>query len=259
VAGGWETGYPGYGSSPRYSLDTGTLDWLYGLIDSGVLRLVDAISWHPFFGDRADDPYYQGYPDLVRQIQARAKANGFHGEYQAGEMCWWTKEDTLAPDQPRYSDVVATKYLVRTTVTHRGLGAIAIISPGAGSLDLLDLPGIVYSAIRNTNVLLAGATPTNLPAHVSTKATHLRQYSFALPDGSHLVALWNDWLPVDEDPGVPATVTIDGLGGSTAEGIDVMNGVSQQLITSASGGSLVIKDLLVKDYPTFIRITAPAG
>ena len=38
-----------------------------------------------------------------------------------------------------------------------------------------------------------------------------------------------------------------------------MNGASQQLITSALGGALVIQGLLVKDYPTFIRIGAPAG
>jgi hypothetical protein len=34
-----------------------------------------------------------------------------------------------------------------------------------------------------------------------------------------------------------------------------MNGTSQELTTSASGGRLVIRDLLVRDYPRFIRIT----
>jgi hypothetical protein len=96
--------------------------------------------------------------------------------------------------------------------------------------------------------------------HVSTKATHLRQYSFALPDGSRLVALWTDGLPVEHDPGVAATVTIDGLGGRAAEAFDVMSGSTfmpgstQQLITSTSDGALVIEDLLVKDYPVFLRI-----
>ena len=246
VAGGWETGDPGYGSSARYTLDAGTLDWLDGLIDSGVLPLVDAISWHPLFGDRADDPYYQGYPDLVRQIQARAEANGFHGEYQAGEMCWRTPQDNLDPDQLRYSDVVATKYLIRTTVTHRGLGTVVIIAPGNG---------IRYPSITDTNVLLAGAMPIALPVTIATTATHLRQYAFALPDGSHLVALWDDWLPSDRDPGTPATVTIDGLAGASAVAYDVMAGISQPLVTSASGGALVVKDLLVKDYPIFVRVS----
>jgi hypothetical protein len=166
VAGGSDTGYAGYGSFARYTLDTG---FLFGLIDSGVLPLVDAISWHPFFGDRADDPYYQGYPDLVRQIQARAKANGFQGVFIADSMCWWTKEDNLDPDQLRYSDVVATKYIVRTTLTHRGLSIVAIIAGGAG---------IDWVTVRRTNVLLAGATPTDLPVLVKTTAAHLRQYCF---------------------------------------------------------------------------------
>jgi hypothetical protein len=42
--------------------------------------------------------------------------------------------------------------------------------------------------------------------------------------------------------------------GSTVQAYDVVSGVSQQLITSDSGGALVIRDLLVKDYPTFLRI-----
>ena len=219
--------------------------WLIGVLDSGVAPLVDGISWHPFYGTPADAPFYQTYPEgVLRDIKTRAEANGFHGVYLAEEMCWRTKEDNLDPDQPRYSDIVARKYIVRTIVTHRGLDIVAI--PAGTSVG-------VFST-TDANVLLAGATPTDLPVKVETTATHLRQYSFALPDGSHLVALWSDWLPADKDPGVATTVTIGGLAGSSAQAIDVVDGLSQQLNTSAFGGALVIKDLLVKDCPTFLRI-----
>jgi hypothetical protein len=245
-AGHWDNGYPGYGSAGRSVFD---VVYLYGVLDSDVARLADVISWHPFFATRADDPQYVNYPALVAEIKARARANGFHGEYLASEMGWPTIEDPI-PGNLSVSASVSTKYLLRTTVLHRGLDVVTVIAPSGGDDQ---------DAIRNTNVLLAGAKPVALPVHVATKAMHLQQYSFALPDGSHLVALWSDWLPVDQDPGVPATVTLDGLGGSTAQAVDVLNGATEKLNTTASGGALVIEDLLIKDYPVFIRIGAPVG
>jgi hypothetical protein len=242
----WESGAPGYGPYGRAVFNRG---WLFGVLDSDVMPLVDAISWHPFYGQRANESYYQTYPDLVRQIKAEAEAHGFHGLYLASEMAWRSFADVNVPVEPKMPGTIAEKYLIRTTVSHRGLDVVAVIAPSAFD----------WTGIQNTNILLAGAQPTNLGVHVATKATHLRQYSFALADGSRLVALWTDWLPVEQDPGLAATVTIGGLGGSTAVAIDVMSGNSQRLLTSASGGALAIKDLLVKDYPTFIRIGAPAG
>ena len=174
------------------------------VLDSDLMALVDGISWHPLYSNRADEPYYQTYPDLVREMKAEAEAHGFRGVYLPEEMTWRTAKD-IDPTFLRESAAVAVKYFVRTIVLHRGLDTVPIIAPGA--LD--------WTAIGNTDVLLAGATPTDLSVRVETAATHLRQYSFALPDGSHLVALWTDWLPVEKDPGVAATVTIDGLGGST--------------------------------------------
>jgi len=243
VAGFGEMDYPGYGQYVRYTLRT---EWLFDLIGSGVLPLVDAISWHPFYADRADDPHYQGYPDVVREIETRAEAAGFHGEYHAGEMHWTT------PLQPGYeweqpvSGAASSKYLVRTTVTHRGLGVAAVIAPCAGDDQ---------NVIRNTNVLLAGAQPTSVPVGVTTAAMHVRQYAFALPNGDRLVALWNDWLPVDEDPGIAATVTL-GQKDVAVTAIDVVHGTSQALMTSTSRGDTVIKGLLIKDYPIFLLISA---
>jgi hypothetical protein len=247
-SGSFEFGYPGYGPYGRNVFDR---DWFFGILDSDAMPLVDAISWHPFFGNRADDPYYQGYPDLVREIKARAEAHGFRGEYIATSMSWRTLGERV-PQEPQMPERVARKYLLRTTVLHRGLDLTTIIAPSDGNQHA--------TALTNMNVLLAGAQPLDLPVHVASGAQHLRQYSFALPDGSHLVALWTNWLPVEHDPGVAATVTIDGLGGRAGEAIDLMAGSTympgstQQLITSTSNGALVIKDLLVKDYPTFIRI-----
>jgi hypothetical protein len=36
--------------------------------------------------------------------------------------------------------------------------------------------------------------------------------------------------------------------------MDVLIGFQQDLITEQAGGSLVVRDLLVKDYPIFLRL-----
>jgi hypothetical protein len=241
IHGGWEWGYPGYGAWGRFTLAT---DYLFRLLDSDLMPLVDAISWHPMYGDRADDSYYQTYPELVAQIKAEARAHGFRGEYIAEEMCWRSNADTNVPVEPRIEGALAEKYMVRTMVTHRGFGLVTVIAPSAYD----------WTAIQNTNIVLAGAQPTSIPVGVMTTATHVRQYAFSLPNGDRLVALWNDWLPLDEDPGVPATVMI-GAKGSAVTAIDPLHGTSQRMMTFASGGGTVIKGLLIKDYPVFLRIS----
>jgi len=72
-----------------------------------------------------------------------------------------------------------------------------------------------------------------------------------------LIALWNDGVAVDADPGTPATLTIPGYAGYAATGIDVLHGFQQQLLTSEEDGDLIIRDLLVKDYPIILRLYEP--
>ena len=234
----------GAGTGWRNAFDR---EYLFAILDSDVMPLVDAISWHPFYNNRADETYYQTYPDLVGQIRARAEAHGFQGEYIAEEMGWAIEGYPSTEGQLLTTAARSMVYQLRTIVTHRALDVVPIIGP----------PGREQSLpIARTNALLAGATPTPIGVRVTASAAHLRQYAFSLPNGDRLVALWTDWLPVDEDPGVPATVTLEGLAGSTAEAIDVMAGTAQQLVTTDVNGGLVIGDLLVKDYPTFIRVSS---
>jgi hypothetical protein len=39
-------------------------------------------------------------------------------------------------------------------------------------------------------------------------------------------------------------------------GIDVLHGFEQQMITSEEDGNLVIRDLLVRDYPIILRLSS---
>ena len=81
-------------------------------------------------------------------------------------------------------------------------------------------------------------------------------YTFAQGD-DRLVGLWNDGIATEHDPGTPSTLTIPGLGDFAATGIDVLHGYRQPLITENVNGDLVIRDLLVVDYPILVRLSAP--
>jgi hypothetical protein len=58
-----------------------------------------------------------------------------------------------------------------------------------------------------------------------------------------------------DDPGVASTITIPGFAGWNATGIDMLNGFEQKLTTSTENGNLIIRDLLIKDYPIIIRLS----
>jgi hypothetical protein len=66
--------------------------------------------------------------------------------------------------------------------------------------------------------------------------------------------VWTDGVAVDDDPGVPATITFPGTSAEQVIGIDVLHGFEQGLIIEMENGNLVIRELLVKDYPIILRL-----
>lgn len=59
---------------------------------------------------------------------------------------------------------------------------------------------------------------------------------------------------MNHDPGVPAALTLSGQLATSAAGIDILDGVRQELATRQTGGGLVGPDLLVKDHPISVRL-----
>jgi len=187
--------------------------------------------------------YYYQYPSFAQEIKDVATAHGFVGEYQADEIGWSTPE-TAIPDQPWvYSPIVAAKYLGRGILMHLGMDI------GVGAPD-------DNGVVRNLCTVMAGAEPVNLPVQIQTAATKAISYTFALPNDEVLVALWTDGIAVEYDPGVTTTLTLSGFGDRGVTGIDVLYGFEQQVIASEKDGNLVIRDLLVKDYPIILRLSS---
>jgi len=82
---------------------------------------------------------------------------------------------------------------------------------------------------RRLYTVMAGATPTVLPATI-------------------------DGAAVDEDPGQNVPLTFPGMSAASAFALDVLQGFEQQLITSTEAGALLIRDVLVRDYPLIVRL-----
>ena len=242
IQGNWDNGYPGYGEYQRFSVD---MIYLNQLLQSGVVDMVDGISWHPMYDNIPSDPYYQNYPELFQSIKNLAGSQGFTGEYFADEIMWTTVDEENWDNGPPSSQLIAAKYFTRTITEHRGLGINITIN------TFFQVPFL--TPIQNLCVSLSGAEPTDITLSIETTA-NIRSYAFALPNGERLVALWTNDTAVEDDPGIETTITIPDFSAKEVIGIDVLNSFEQELITKMENGNLVIQNLLVKDYPLLIKL-----
>ena len=75
---------------------SGAYDYLFDILESDVMPLVDVVSWHPMFGTsptyEGTREYYYEYPSIAQEIKEVASARGFDGECEANEIGWSTPE-----------------------------------------------------------------------------------------------------------------------------------------------------------------------
>lgn len=236
------------------------LDYLLTVLRSDVTPMFDVVQWHGQFTVIPEDlfygSYYYDYPAIVEQIKETASAHGFRGEYWSAEMYWcsWEERDppcnTLEQAEKLASDRLAAKYAARGIVMHLGMDV------GAGVESVGEWNGPWgFQTRRRLYTIMAGATPADLPVRIDDAATiaRLRNFAFSLPNGDRLFAIWNDTTAVEEDPGRNVTLTFPDISGN-AFGLDVLHGFEQHLITETTGGDLLIRDLLVRDYPLILRL-----
>ena len=230
-------------------------DYLFSILRSDIMPLVDVVSWHPMYGTSPEydfhRQYYYEYPSIVQEIKDVASTHGFKGEYVADELIWFTPEiaDPTQDWPTAYSEPKCAKYLARGIVMHLGMNVTVsqvLLPPHK--------PQWFYIT-QNLCTVMAGAEPTSLSVEIDSDAENIKSCAFSLPNGDKLLALWTDGVAVDYDPRVEAALTIPGLSAQKVVGIDVLHSFEQELITSTEDGKLVINNLLVKDYPIILRLT----
>ena len=226
-------------------------DYLFSIIESDIMPDVDIISWHPFYGNspETDPSYYYAYPSIVQNIKDTAASHGFTGEYAGEEINWRPASDPDTDHLSPYSEIEVAKYQTRGILIHLGMDVIA------GNLRIPYDYGATTFAVRNLSTVMVGAESTSLPLTVETEATRFTSYPFSLPNGDLLIAEWSDGIAVDHDPGIPSKLVIPGFAGWNATAIDVLNGFEQELKSSSDNGNLIIRNLLIKDYPIIIWLS----
>ena len=232
-------------------------DYLFSILESDIMPLVDVVSWHPMYGTSPefDSEYYYEYPSIMQEIKNVASAHGFEGDYEADELTWFTLDGEFWDGwSRRCSDTIAAKYQARGIIMHLGTNVTA----GIGSALIFDTNWVLIpSTVQNLCSVMTGHEPAILSIQVQSTITNTVSYTFSMPKENYLIALWDDSIAVDIDPGTPTTLTIPRFSDHEVTGIDVLHGFQQQLITSEEDGELVIRDLLVKDYPIFLRLYEP--
>lgn len=235
---------------------SGPLAYLFGVLRSDVMPLVDGIATHPMYGSSPLYPdlraYYYGYPELVQEIKATAAAHGFVGEFFAEEMVWRTALNPNPLGEPfwKYSAVQAAKYYARVILINRGM----VLWTGVGG-EMYDQIWPIPNVMRNLGTVLGGATPEGQAVEIrGTGPERFMSFGFALPGGERLIAVWANGIAVDQDPGVKTTLAFPGLAGRRVVGVDPLRGLEQELTVESQNDALVVRDLLVRDYPLFLRL-----
>ncbi len=231
--------------------ENGALDYLKTIINSDLMPLVDGIAWHnsSSLSPDYDANYYRNYPTWLNDMMTKAYNNGFKGQFFSTELQWRTKESAqpIGGNPWFYSNAVAAKYYARGIVFNRSQGFYITV----GHENYESIPEVVQT-ISNLTGLMGGAKPEQIAITVSSK--DVKTAAFSLPDGTRLVALWRDVKAVDNDPGKATTITLNKARVKQVTGIDPFYAFQQEIVGSEEAEGLVLKDVLVKDYPVFIRL-----
>ena len=246
LSGVWSYPFPGYGPYSRCAYE---LEQFLPLVASDVIAMVDVISWHPFYGTRPDDPYYQHYAELVSRIKDSAVTHGFDGEFLAEEVMWKRQAETDEASMP-VSPHVAAVYYARSVLVHRSLNVV--VTSNLWNIEARTEP--IHTTFTSLCTVMAGCEATKMPAEITIDCEPVAYCAFRYPNGDRIFAVWSDGVAQDDDLGVMATITFPGIAVGTVSGIDVLNGFEQEVVFETDGGSIVIRDLLVKEYPILIRL-----
>lgn len=243
-----------------------------------LARDVDEIGWHPFY--QTDPERLLNYPADVRALEQWLAATGFRGHCMVTEWNYSALYPPLSEVEAakawsgsfRATELEKAKYVAQVFTRHTALGLESFFCemyfPQFGVLDLSLLrrsfdadpiaplqPQAAYYVTRNLATMLDELEPGNLEYTIERPPPKLEAFALQAPDGPAL-ALWIGGRAQDQCAGVPVDVHVK-VPCRQATAFDPLNGVRQELVVTPHGDAVILKGLLVHDWPLVIRWRQP--
>jgi hypothetical protein len=243
-------------------------------LEEGIGPLVDVLAWHPFYQADPETPAYRSYVSDVQELKQQARAHGFRGICMGTELTWSAPYPQALPDERRplvVSELVKAKYLARLMITHVWLDMPAFWNE-TWQDQLIDWdvglfrntftseplnstqPQPAYYVLRTLSTVFEDAVPAELAVELRNKEIAFDTFSFNLPNGEILVALWVSGAGSDDFLDIISDIVLPGILYERATGIDTLNGFEQELRVSIEGNDTVLTGMLIKDYPVVLRL-----
>lgn len=214
-----------------------------------------------------------------RQAIKDCNALGFKGVYIVSEIYSWA----LYPPGPRelnegrprvspyygYSEMVRAKYLAQNLTGTAGLNMLGFycntyyasacvgqslcrVPVPSQTLNVLQ-PDPAYYVLRTLCTVLDDWRGVEFP--VSFRSTRkFQSFTFRRGNNELMLAAWIPGETVDGVVEAKTDVTLPGTRAALGWVVDVLNGTEQRLISSSGPGGITFKGILIKDYPTLLRV-----
>jgi len=185
-------------------------DDLDALLGSDRIDDVDVIQWHGVYNVRPDDDppsgeestaqYYADYPDIVADVVATARTNGFTGDFWSTEItyCSCAYDRGCPASDPRLSDIATATCYARSIVLHLAMDV------GVSTKSYADTAGpVTFATLARLNTMLAGTAPMDAMVELDPEPPEVRVFGFTTADGDTLLVVWSDVAvihPADNQP-----------------------------------------------------------
>lgn len=251
-AAGWEIAFPMGGRM---------------MFEKGLGPQLDAIGWHPFYQTDPDSPDFRNYKRAFEEFKKDCAELGFKGQYAATEWTWAAPYPGAAP---WCSEMQKAKYSAQLMTAHCGMDIISLYNEtfqtgridwdcnlvrNAFSVDPISpaQPQPVYYVFRNISTVVDGFKGAEFPVLFSGEKQFDR-YTFKRDGGELMFAAWIPGKTKDGIVESRSDVTLPGLEAKRATVYDIFNGTEQELNFTCEDGVTSLKGMLIKDYPTFVRL-----
>jgi hypothetical protein len=112
---------------------------------------------------------------------------------------------------------------------------------------------MTYYMWRNIATVMDDFYPKEVPARF-TSQKEILSFTFTRGENESMIAAWINGGQNDAMVETKADVTLPGMQAKKAWVVEIMNGTEQRLNIEAQGDGTIIKGMLLKDYPAFMRL-----